>query len=159
MKKRNIGLEILDGLRAIKSASGKTFEVNKTSVKKPVPYEFIYPFDLRPLTEKEGSGWAISFPDLPGCMSDGETIIEAMQNGQDAFVCWMSACKETGREIPLIDMSSESSFVTSNAIMILSFEEYCKLVQSHMGLVEFFQASPLVGLELDFARSKELPRK
>ncbi len=32
-----------------------------------------YPFEMRPLTEEEGGGWLIIFPDLPGCMSDGET--------------------------------------------------------------------------------------
>lgn len=28
----------------------------------------------RPLTEDEGGGYLVEFPDLPGCMSDGETI-------------------------------------------------------------------------------------
>ncbi len=43
-----------------------------------------YRFTVRPLTEDEGGGWLIEFPDLPGCMSDGETIEEAIANGEDA---------------------------------------------------------------------------
>jgi antitoxin HicB len=37
-----------------------------------------FPFDLRPLSKAEGGGWLITWPDLPGCMSDGETPEEAI---------------------------------------------------------------------------------
>lgn len=59
-----------------------------------------YPFILRQLTEEEGSGFLIEFPDLPGCMSDGETAEEAINNGKDAIACWIAAAKEAGRDIP-----------------------------------------------------------
>ena len=49
-----------------------------------------YPFNLRPLTKAEGGGWLITWPDLPGCMSDGETPEEAIDNGKDAFAAWSS---------------------------------------------------------------------
>ena len=49
-----------------------------------------YPFELRPLTKAEGGGWLITWPDLPGCMSDGETPEEAIENGKDAFAAWSS---------------------------------------------------------------------
>ena len=53
-----------------------------------------YPFEIRPLTEDEGNGWLITFPDLPGCMSDGETPEEAIINGEDAKQCWIQACMQ-----------------------------------------------------------------
>jgi predicted RNase H-like HicB family nuclease len=59
-----------------------------------------YPFEIRRLTEAEGGGFLITFPDLPGCMSDGETLEEAVANGKDASACWMIAHIEAGREIP-----------------------------------------------------------
>ncbi len=59
-----------------------------------------YRFTVRPLTEDEGGCWLIEFPDLPGCMSDGETIEEAIANGEDAKRCWIAAMKEAGRPIP-----------------------------------------------------------
>lgn len=62
--------------------------------------EFDYPFELRPLAEEEGGGWLISFPDLPGCISDGETPEEAIANGKDALAAWLQAARETGREVP-----------------------------------------------------------
>jgi antitoxin HicB len=60
-----------------------------------------YPFIIRHLTTEEGGGYLIEFPDLPGCMSDGESIEEAVQNGGDAAACWIAAAKEIGREIPM----------------------------------------------------------
>jgi antitoxin HicB len=62
--------------------------------------DFEYPFELRPLTSDEGGGWLISFPDLPGCMSDGETPEEAITNGKDALAAWLQAAREIGREVP-----------------------------------------------------------
>jgi integrase len=43
---------------------------------------------MRPLIADEGGGWLITFPDLPGCMSDGETPEEAIENGRD--LPWLS---------------------------------------------------------------------
>ena len=39
-------------------------------------------------------------PGLPGCMSDGETEFEAIQNAQDAIQCWLDVAQETNRPIP-----------------------------------------------------------
>lgn len=33
-------------------------------------------------------------------MSDGDTIEEAILNGQDAVKCWIDAAKKSGRAIP-----------------------------------------------------------
>ena len=59
-----------------------------------------YRFTVRPLTHEEGGGYLVEFPDLPGCMSDGETVEETIANGEDAKRCWIAAMKEAGRPIP-----------------------------------------------------------
>lgn len=75
--------------------------------------EIDYPFEMRPLTVDEGNGWLITFPDLPGCMSDGETPEEALKNGEDALKCWIQACQDTGRAIPQPGESKSSGkFIT-----------------------------------------------
>ena len=51
-----------------------------------------YRFTIRPLPEDEGGGYLIEFPDLPGCMSDGATIEEAITNGLDAMRGWTRRC-------------------------------------------------------------------
>jgi antitoxin HicB len=61
---------------------------------------FNYPFEMRPLSEAEGAGWLISFPDLPGCIADGDTPEEAMVNGKDALEAWIKAVREAGKAVP-----------------------------------------------------------
>ena len=60
----------------------------------------MYPFMTRVLLPKEGGGYLIEFPYLPGCMSDGETLEDAIENGKDALQCWIEAAAEDGQEIP-----------------------------------------------------------
>ena len=59
-----------------------------------------YPFAIRPLAPAEGGGYLIDYPDLPGCMSDGETVEEAIANGRDAQAGWIAAMREAGRPVP-----------------------------------------------------------
>ena len=44
-----------------------------------------YPFTVRRLSEDDGPGYLIEYPDVPGCMSDGGTPEEAIVNGKDAL--------------------------------------------------------------------------
>jgi antitoxin HicB len=60
-----------------------------------------YSFTVRPLSVEDDGGYLIEFPDLPGCMSDGETVEDAIRNGEDAKRDWIAAMKEAGRPIPL----------------------------------------------------------
>jgi len=59
-----------------------------------------YPFTIRPLGGDDGGGYLIEFPDIPGCMSDGETPEEAIVNGRDALRCCLLTLKEFGEPIP-----------------------------------------------------------
>jgi predicted RNase H-like HicB family nuclease len=59
-----------------------------------------YAVVIVPLSEEDGGGYAAHVPDLPGCMSDGETQEEAVANARDAIVCWMEANAELGRDAP-----------------------------------------------------------
>ena len=59
-----------------------------------------YPFEVRPLTKDEGGGYSISFPDLPGCWSDGATPEEAIENGRDALASWLAVAQEFRDEVP-----------------------------------------------------------
>ncbi len=59
-----------------------------------------YPFQVRPLGDEDGGGYLIEFPDLPGCLSDGETVEEAIANGLDALQSWIATASEFGDPIP-----------------------------------------------------------
>lgn len=59
-----------------------------------------YPFEIRPLTTEEGGGFLISYPDFSECISDGETIEEAITNGRDALTGMIAALESLGRPVP-----------------------------------------------------------
>lgn len=59
-----------------------------------------YPVTIRPLTKEEGGGYLAEFPDLPGCMADGETVEEALHEAEDALKTWLATAKEFGDAIP-----------------------------------------------------------
>jgi len=59
-----------------------------------------YEIKIRRLTEEEGDGWLAKIPIRPGCMSDGETIEEAIANLADAKKCWIETSLELERPIP-----------------------------------------------------------
>lgn len=63
-------------------------------------FDVAYPFEIRPLSKDEGGGYSISFPDLPGCWSDGATPEEAIANGRDALRAWLSVAQEFGDQLP-----------------------------------------------------------
>ena len=54
-------------------------------------------FEVRQMTEAEGGGFLVTFPDLPGCTSDGESVEEAIANAVDAEREWLLAEKEWDR--------------------------------------------------------------
>jgi antitoxin HicB len=59
-----------------------------------------YPFTVRPLSAEEDGGFAIEYPDLPGCISDGDTPEEAIKNGSDAVKSYLLSCAKHGDPIP-----------------------------------------------------------
>ena len=50
-----------------------------------------YPFEIRPLSQNEGGGFLISYPDFAECITDGETVEDALKNGQDALKASIAA--------------------------------------------------------------------
>jgi len=59
-----------------------------------------YAVRIERLPEGDGGGYLATVPDLPGCMSDGETPEEALKNVQEAIASWIESAKEWKQEIP-----------------------------------------------------------
>lgn len=59
-----------------------------------------YPIVIEPLAPEDGGGFVAIVPDLPGCMSDGETPVEAVTNVQDAIVQWIETARDLGHKVP-----------------------------------------------------------
>ncbi|WP_232629558.1 type II toxin-antitoxin system HicB family antitoxin [Methylobacterium sp. Leaf118] len=62
--------------------------------------DLTYPVVIAPLTAADGGGFAATVPDLPGCMSEGETPEEALRNVRDAIEAWIEKAHELGHAIP-----------------------------------------------------------
>jgi len=59
-----------------------------------------YQFTVRPLSKDEGGGYLVEYTDIPGCISDGETIEEAIANGREALRDCIEVLRESGRKPP-----------------------------------------------------------
>ena len=59
-----------------------------------------YQFTVRPLTKDEGGGYLVEYLDIPGCMSDGETIAEAIVNGREALRDCIDVFRKSDRRLP-----------------------------------------------------------
>jgi antitoxin HicB len=68
-----------------------------------------YPFEVRPLSAEEGGGYLVSFPDFCECISDGETIEAALENGRDALKATIAALKAKKLPVPAPNGGSVAS--------------------------------------------------
>ena len=57
------------------------------------------PYKMEIVEDKEEGGYVVSFPDLPGCLTCGETMETALANASSAKREWLSAALEEGVEI------------------------------------------------------------
>ena len=59
---------------------------------------FVYPA-LFHLNKNDGS-YTITYPDLPGCVSEGKSLENALYMAQDALRQWLECTIEVGQEMP-----------------------------------------------------------
>ena len=52
------------------------------------------------VVEKGAHGFGVFFPDVPGCVSAGETLREAMENGEQALAAHIELLAQDGDDIP-----------------------------------------------------------
>ena len=55
----------------------------------------------------DGPDFGVSFPDFPGCVSDGDTVEEAIRRGREALAFHIENMAEDGEEIPAPRARSE----------------------------------------------------
>lgn len=49
------------------------------------------PYRMEIVEDKDEGGYVVSYPDLPGCITCGETIESAVENAQDAKKAWLDS--------------------------------------------------------------------
>ncbi len=81
-----------------------------------------YPYEL-------GAGYTVEFPDLPGCITQGSTLEEALEMAEDAASGWILSAIEDGEDVPSpsnnFDLKDFENAVFINRVL-LDMEEYAK---------------------------------
>ncbi len=52
------------------------------------------------LIERDGSSYSVSFPDLPGCFSSGDTRPDAAENAREALSLYLEEARDPKWDIP-----------------------------------------------------------
>jgi antitoxin HicB len=58
---------------------------------------FEYPARIAP---QKGGGYLVEFPDLPGCLTEGRTLADALANAREALSAWLFVSIKHEDEIP-----------------------------------------------------------
>ncbi len=64
-------------------------------------YYMNLPYRLEIIPDVDEGGFAAHFPDLPGCITVGDTIEEAISNILDAKRVWLEAEIEDGKVVKI----------------------------------------------------------
>jgi predicted RNase H-like HicB family nuclease len=88
--------------------------------------KLIYPAIFTPCLEKEG--YTVTIPDLPGCISEGDSLIDAIDMGTDAACGWILGELEDGNNVPLSTPYEElhcehGSFIN---LLVLDIDSYAE---------------------------------
>src|SRR6188768_1808714 len=84
----------------------RTSVVLQVKTSKLIPWGFFikrgskmeYPIAIEPVSNNYAFGVVV--PDLPGCFSAGDTLIEAINNAKEAIELWMQTVIDDGGDVP-----------------------------------------------------------
>ena len=90
--------------------------------------KLVYPAVFTPCREKEG--YTVEVPDLPGCVTEGKDLVDAIEMGVDAASGWVLGELEEGNNIPAPSLRKENikledpeSFVS---MLVLDMDAYAE---------------------------------
>ena len=107
---------------------------------KDLNYYLSLPYKLEIIPDTEEGGYAARYPDLPGCITCGETLESVSRNAEDAKKAWLEAAIEDGITInePITETTHYSgqfklripktlhqSLATRSKAEGLSMNQYC----------------------------------
>lgn len=90
--------------------------------------KLVYPAVFTPCIEKEG--YTVEVPDIPGCVTEGKDLVDAIEMGVDAASGWVLGELEEGNNIPAPSLRKENikledpeSFVS---MLVLDMDAYAE---------------------------------
>ena len=89
--------------------------------------KLVYPAYFSPLQDSEG--YCVTFPDLPGCVTEGKSLSEAIEMAVDAASGWVLDEIEDGNPVPkaskITDICVENAGDFVNAV-VLDMDAYAE---------------------------------
>lgn len=63
--------------------------------------KYAYPAVLTKIVEDDFEGYSVNFPDLDGCITEGDSIEDALEMAEDALNLVLVEYEDTNKEIPI----------------------------------------------------------
>ena len=89
--------------------------------------KLVYPAIFSPLDEQPG--YCVTFPDLPGCVTQGSSLSEAMEMAQDAASGWVLDELEDGKSAPMATLLQNVKDVSAGdsvSLVLLDIDAYAE---------------------------------
>lgn len=94
-------------------------------------YTYTALFSLEPGTKET---YNVTFPDLPGCLTYGDTLSEAVENAEDVLNLWLYDKEEDGMAIPSASAPVDLKHLVGNnsllSIVAADTEKYRQTVET-----------------------------
>jgi toxin-antitoxin system, antitoxin component, hicB family len=83
--------------------------------------------------EVEAGGYSVSFPDLPGCYTQGDTLEEALAMAGDALGIYLYTLKEDGLPFPAASAPGKIRAETGDFTTLVAWDEanYLRRTDTH----------------------------
>ena len=86
--------------------------------------KLVYPAIFTPFDE--GNGFTVEVPDLPGCVTEGDNLVEAIEMGTDAASGWILGEIEDGNSFPAASMALEAPAGSFVNLLVLDMDSYAE---------------------------------
>ena len=80
----------------------------------------IYPAIFHPETD---GGYSLYFPDLPGCISEGNTLAEAFDNAQDALGIYLYSMLQDKAAYPVASKPEALAIASGDFVTLVEWDE------------------------------------
>lgn len=92
--------------------------------------KLVYPACFYPHSNEDGNGYTVIVPDLPGCVTGGESLAEAIEMGIDAASGWVLTEMEDGKPIPAAskpeDVTADEEPEGFVSMLVLDMDTYAE---------------------------------
>jgi predicted RNase H-like HicB family nuclease len=75
----------------------------------PLEYYLSLDYPFQAIADPDDGGWVVVCPDLPGCLTQGDTMAELAEMAEEARRLWIETEYDLGADIPLPSYPEEYS--------------------------------------------------